>query len=266
VQKSSGQHRNCYRTASAFARLAGLVCVLFALGAAHAEEVSCPGEIAAFESNGASVAFPKVRVGLPKVRVGLPNDILAIGSSSTEGIGATSAANTYPARLEEELEKRTGADFDVKNAGVGGELAAKTLERLKSALKSRWARLVIWQVGTNDAIVGVDETVFRATVQAGIAAAHAAGVPMMLVGPQFTLKTPDPVRYERFVKMVDDIGAADHVPVLSRYALMKSWSAKGAKALSLLLSRDGLHMSDLGYRCLAHALAEAIGGATEAKL
>ena len=45
---------------------------------------------------------------------------------------------------------------------------------------------------------------------------------MMLIGPQFTLKTPDPVRYERFVKMVDDIGAADHVPVLSRYALMKS--------------------------------------------
>jgi acyl-CoA thioesterase I len=89
---------------------------------------------------------------------------------------------------------------------------------------------------------------------------------MMLVGPQFTLKTPDPVRYERFVKMVDDIGAADHVPVLSRYALMKSWSAKGAKALSLLLSGDGLHMSDLGYRCLAHALAEAIEGATEAKL
>ncbi len=174
--------------------------------------------------------------------------------------------NSYPARLEAELEKETGADFDVKNAGIGGELAAKTLQRLKSALKSGWARLVIWQVGTNDAIVGVDETLFRATVQAGVAAARAAGVPMMLIGPQYTLKSPDPVRYERFVKIVDDIGAADHVPVLSRYALMKNWGAKGAKALSLLLSGDGLHMSDLGYRCLAHALAEAIEGAAQAKL
>jgi lysophospholipase L1-like esterase len=114
--------------------------------------------------------------------------------------------------------------------------------------------------------VGVDEVLFRSTVQAGVAAARAAGVPMMLIGPQFTLKSPDPVRYQRFVKMIDDIGAADHVPVLSRYALMKNWSAKGAKALSLLLSGDGLHMSDLGYRCLAHALAEALEGATEAKL
>lgn len=214
---------------------------------------------AAFEPNGAVFAFPKVRTGLS-------TDILAIGSSSTEGVGATSPANAYPARLEAELEKQTGADFDVKNAGVGGELAAKTLERLKSALKSGWARLVIWQVGTNDAIVGVDETLFRATVQAGIVAAHAAGVPMMLIGPQFTLKSPDPVRYERFVKMVDDIGAADHVPVLSRYAMMKSWSVKSAKALNSLLSRDGLHMSDLGYRCLAHALADAIEGGAQARL
>jgi acyl-CoA thioesterase I len=191
---------------------------------------------------------------------------LAIGSSSTEGIGATSPANTYPARLEAELEKRTGADFDVKNAGIGGELAIQTLGRLKSALKSGWARLVIWQVGTNDAIVGVNESAFRATIQAGIAATQAAGVPMMLIGPQFTRKTPDPIRYERFVKMVDDIGAAHHVPVLSRYALMKSLSIKSAKALSLFLSGDGLHMSDLGYRCLAHALAEALEGSTEAKL
>ena len=259
IECRKAQRQRRRRTASTFARLAGAVCILFALSAAHAEEGSCPSETAAFEPNGAPAAFAKVRVGLP-------NDILAIGSSSTEGIGASSPANTYPARLEAELEKQTGADFDVKNAGVGGELAAKTLNRLKGALKSGWARLVIWQVGTNDAIVGVDETLFRATVQAGIAAAHAAGVPMMLVGPQFTLKTPDPVRYERFVKMVDDIGAADHVPVLSRYALMKSWSAKGAKAVSLLLSGDGLHMSDLGYRCLAHALAEALEGATEAKL
>jgi lysophospholipase L1-like esterase len=48
--------------------------------------------------------------------------------------------------------------------------------------------------------------------------------------------------------------------------MMKRWGAKSAAAIGLLLSRDGLHMSDLGYRCLAHALAEAIEGAAAAKL
>jgi acyl-CoA thioesterase I len=245
--------------------LARCSCILFALTsafavtAARADEAGCPAEASTFDVNGSVLAFPKGGAGAPL-------DILAIGSSSTEGIGATSPANTYPARLEEELEKRTGVDFDVKNAGVGGELAAKTLERLKNALRSGWARLVIWQVGTNDAMVGVDEALFRATLRAGVAAVRAAGVPLVLVDPQFTLKSPDAARYERFVKMVDDIGAADRVPVLSRYAMMKRWGAKSAAAFGSLLSRDGLHMSDLGYRCLAHALADVIEGASGAKL
>lgn len=156
----------------------------------------------------------------------------------------------------------------MKNAGVGGELAAKTLERLKSALKSGWARLVIWQVGTNDAIVGVNEALFRATVESGVAAARAAHVPLVLIDPQFTLASiiTNAARYERYVAIVDGVAAEDHVPVLSRYAAMKRWDAKGAKALGSLLSRDGLHMNDLGYRCLAHALAEAIEDAAGAKL
>ncbi len=95
---------------------------------------------------------------------------------------------------------------------------------------------------------------------------RAAGIPLVLVDPQFTFKSPDPERYERFVKMVDDIGTADRVPVLSRYTMMKQFAARSASTIATLLSHDGLHMNDLGYRCLAHALADAIegGGRSEA--
>jgi len=258
VQKRSRPPRRFALGPAAVAALAGASLLQFALTSSRAGEAGCPGEIAAFEANGATLAFP--------TGGGAPLDILAIGSSSTEGIGATSPANAYPARLEDELEKRTGADFEVRNAGVGGELAAKTLERLKNALKSGWARLVIWQVGTNDAIVGVDEALFRATVEAGVAAVRAAGVPLVLIDPQFPLASPDAARYERYVAIVDRVGAEDHVPVLSRYAMMKDWRARYAKALGSLLSRDGLHMNDRGYQCLAHALAGAIEGAAAAKL
>jgi acyl-CoA thioesterase I len=237
--------------------MAGASIILFALTSARAEEATCPSDNTAFETNGAALAFPKGGVGRPL-------DILAIGSSSTEGIGASSPANAYPARLEDELAKQDGVDAEVKNSGIGGELAAKTLQRLKSALKTGWARLVIWQVGTNDAIVGVDEALFRATVESGVAAARAAGVPLVLVGPQLTLISPDLNRYERFVGIIDQIGAADHVPVLNRYTMMKRWRMKNAKTLGSLLSRDGLHMNDLGYQCLAHSLAEAIEGAAAA--
>ena len=94
---------------------------LLAFSEARAGQLGCVGPTAAFD-NGASLAFNK--------GTGLPLDILAIGSSSTEGVGASSPANAYPARLKDELEKETGVDFDVKNAGIGGELATKTVERL----------------------------------------------------------------------------------------------------------------------------------------
>jgi lysophospholipase L1-like esterase len=137
------------------------------------------------------------------------------------------------------------------------------LPRLLGALKSGWARLVIWQVGTNDAIMGVDEAAFRATVEKGVAAARAAGVPLLLMDPQFTTKNPNEARYERFVAIVDEIGARERVPVFSRFAMMKRRGAKNALAF---LSGDGLHMNDRGYQCLAHAIAEAIEGATGARL
>jgi acyl-CoA thioesterase I len=190
-------------------------------------------------------------------------EILAIGSSSNEGVGASSPANAYPARLEAELSRGDRIAADVKNAGVGGELAVKTLQRLKNALKTRWAELVIWQVGTNDAITGVDEALFRATVENGVAAARAAGVPLLLMDPQFMPKYANETRYERFVAIVDEVGARHHIPVLSRFAMMKERGTKGALAL---LSGDGLHMNDLGYKCVAHAIAEAIEGAEGAKL
>jgi acyl-CoA thioesterase I len=112
----------------------------------------------------------------------------------------------------------------------------------------------------------VDEALFRATVENGVAAAHAAGVPLLLIDPQFMPKYSNEARYERFVKIVDEVGVRDHVPVLSRFAMMKERGAMGALAL---LSRDGLHMNDLGYKCVAHAIAEAIEaieGAKGAKL
>jgi acyl-CoA thioesterase I len=257
MQKPACQrHLAPQRPAAALTRLAGAGLFLLAVNCAHADESRCPGAASAIEANGAKVS--NLESGADRTL-----DILAIGSSSTEGIGASSPAYTYPARLEDELSHESGIAAAVKNAGVSGELAVRTLQRLKGALKTGWAELVIWQVGTNDAIVGIDETLFRATVESGLAAVRAAGVPLLLIGPLFTPTAPDGRRYERYVAIVDDVGARDHVPVLSRYAMMKRRGSRNALAL---LSNDGVHMNDLGYRCLAHAIAKAIESAGEAKL
>jgi acyl-CoA thioesterase I len=187
-----------------------------------------------------------------------PLRILAIGSSSTQGIGASAPNFTYPAQLQIDLGVALGRDVVVKNAGIGGETAPATLGRLKSALAKDKPDLVIWQVGTNDAVGEGGDVEFRDQVEAGLKLARDAKVPLVLLDQQYFPAIKDVSRYERFVRIVQEVGAAFHAPVFSRYALMKAWGAQSPGLLRDMLWQDGFHMSDRGYRCLAQDLAEDI--------
>jgi len=180
---------------------------------------------------------------------------LAIGSSSTQGIGASAPSFTYPAQLQLDLTAALGQPVTVENAGIGGETVITTLARLKAALKKERPDLVIWQVGTNDALRGDNESQFRARVEEGVKMVSDAKIPLILVDQQFYPGIKDLDRYERFVHIVHDIGAQYHDPVFSRYAMMKAWGAASPSLLRDMLSKDAFHMSDRGYGCLARDLA-----------
>ncbi|MGO4387485.1 SGNH/GDSL hydrolase family protein [Microvirga sp. 2YAF29] len=190
--------------------------------------------------------------------------ILAIGSSSTEGVGASSPDHSYPAQLEDDLSVLWRDEVRVINAGKGGETVIQTIERLEAALKADKFDLVIWQVGTNDAIKGVSEDAFRALLERGVGAVQQAGTPMILLDQQYFPAIKDLPRYERFVKTVSELGSERKVSVFSRYTLMQDWNSHSASELRSMLSTDGFHMGDKGYDCLAGHMADAID--TMAKL
>jgi acyl-CoA thioesterase-1 len=240
------------------------LCALAAIGAgalearAAAPGPACPTPAASvFIENGAGELFAG-RAGSHR-----PLRVLAIGSSSTLGVGASAPTNAYPAQLAVDLSSQWGIAAEVRNAGVGGEVSSATLTRLRGELASRLPDLVIWQVGTNDAVAGVDAADFRANLEAGVAAARAQRVPMILVDPQFYFGIKDLARYKEFVAIVGDVGARMHVPVFSRFAMMQAWGAKSPAALSAALARDGFHMDDEGYACFARALAGDIAQEAE---
>src|SRR5690242_13936962 len=110
---------------------------------------------------------------LPHVAAALRSErtirVMAIGSSSTVGVGASSPAKAYPVQLEAILEKTfRNLDVVVTNRGVSGELAAATAERLKSVIPLDQPDVVLWQVGTNDALAKVPPEEFKATVQSTV--------------------------------------------------------------------------------------------------
>lgn len=226
--------------------------LMIAPTATRAGDASCRVPVDTLASRGRLPAVVAALVTKPNLRV------LAIGSSSTEGVGASSRAANYPARLQDTLRAMWHPDAVVSNAGVSGEVASSTVDRLEAMLASDRPDLVIWQVGTNDAVRGEGEEGFRAVLDRGITAAARAGVELVLLDQQYFPSVRDPARYERFVRIVAEVGASRGVSVFSRYALMRGWAERSPAEVSASLAQDGFHMSDRGYACLAAVLAEQL--------
>jgi acyl-CoA thioesterase-1 len=190
-----------------------------------------------------------------RISAGRPVRILAIGSSSTQGVGASANSQSYPARLEGALGMAWPVPVTVRNAGIGGEVATLTVERLRRELAASTYDVVLWQIGTNDAIRGEDERTFVDTVETGMAIATEAGADLMLVDQQYYPGIRNEARYEHFVDIIAETARKRKVPVFSRYKLMKDWAGRDPGGWRALLSGDSFHMNDAGYDCLASGIA-----------
>ena len=88
-----------------------------------------------------NITLDQVRFDLPLVHTarvlaaGKRLKIVALGSSSTYGAGASKSAASYPSRLADELGRRfPGHEITVLNRGVNGNEAADMLARLDTAV------------------------------------------------------------------------------------------------------------------------------------
>jgi lysophospholipase L1-like esterase len=200
------------------------------------------------ELNGALPRLASLLRGRQTVR------ILAIGSSSTAGVGASNPARAYPPRLEAALERLLPeADLQVRNEGVGGEVASTTLARLEQLLAEWSPDVVLWQIGTNDALRGVTPQAFAGILREGADEVRARGSDLLLINPQFYPRIPDQSLYLSFIAAIEQVAEERHLPLMRRYDIMRFWDSLPRPAI--MLSEDGFHMNDLGYQCMAEVLA-----------
>lgn len=185
--------------------------------------------------------------------------ILAIGSSSTVGVGASSPAANYVARLEKNLEGSiTGMDFDVVGRGVGGEVAQGAADRMKQEVEQTKPDLVVWQVGTNDAINKVDVASFKTCLKNTLAWLHQRRIDVVLIDPQFGEELAKDAHYEKMVTAVAEVARESHVLLVDRYEAMRELQKE--RGDTFYLTPDNLHLNDRGYRCMAEQLARNIVG------
>jgi acyl-CoA thioesterase-1 len=203
---------------------------------------------------------------LPKVTTALqaraPLRIVALGSSSTWGTGASSRAHTYPARLEQEL-RVFWPDNDVRvfNAGIGGQLARHMLARIDQDVTPRQAQLVIWQTGVNDAIRGVPLDEFRQQLVSGIARLRAGGSDVILIDQQFYPSFKKLKDGPMYMTVMREVAAQNHVPVMKRFRIMQHLISSAQFTEATLLAKDQFHLNDRAYDCLGRLLAQQLRSA-----
>jgi lysophospholipase L1-like esterase len=187
-----------------------------------------------------------------------PVTIIALGSSSTAGAGASSAAFSYPSRLARELKRRFPFEsFKVLNFGVNGEEASQMLVRLDVAL-TRDPDLVIWQVGTNAVLRDKGVAEVGNSVEAGIERVKANGTDILLIDPQFSPAVNAKPSASEMVGLIGWIAKRTHVPLFRRYVAMQHWHDDQALSFENFIRPDGIHMNDWGYACFARSLADNI--------
>lgn len=193
---------------------------------------------------------------------GKPIKIVALGSSSTYGAGASSSAASYPNRLAQELTRRfPGQEFTVLNRGVNGEEITDMLKRLDSAVLSEHPDLVLWQVGTNSVLRNRALPPHAGELHEGLQRLKASGADVVLIDPQYAPRVIAKPNCENMVKLISASAKAEHVGVFHRFELMRHWYSAAHLSFESFVSPDGLHMNDWSYACLAKALGIAIAEA-----
>ena len=185
--------------------------------------------------------------------------IVAFGSSSTEGSGASSATTTYPAQLQRDLAARLSlmgaapTAVTVLNRGRGGDDSEAMARRLEGDVLADKPDLVIWQTGSNDPMSGVSVERFTELTRAGILAMRAAGADVVLMDQQWCRKLTTTEGSERYGVALHAVATELNVPVIRRNAMMRAWAAQGLLSPTQMIGPDGLHMTDAGYDRLARA-------------
>jgi acyl-CoA thioesterase I len=224
--------------------------IAFAVAPARAEgSCSAPAEAASLEHVPQHIR--------DRVARKLPIKIVAIGSSSTAGAGATSAATTYPGRLEAELKARLpGLPITVLNKGVGGEEANQMVARFDADVLDESPDLVVWQVGSNSVLR--DHPTPGEIIRQGVERLKASGTDVILMNAQYAPKILAKRDVDHALDVMTATARDEEVGLFDRFAIMRHWVTSEKINFEKFLSPDGLHLNDWSYACIAKLLAAAI--------
>lgn len=176
-----------------------------------------------------------------------PVQVVAFGDSLVAGYGL-GPGESFPERLEIALKER-GHDVVVTNAGVSGDTASDGLARLEWSVPLE-ADVVIVELGSNDALRGIDPEVTRTALAGILARLRQRGQSVLLAGALAPPNLGDAYA-ESFDPIYPALAAEYDVP-LYRFFL------EGVAADPALNQADGMHPNAAGVAKIVEAIVPEV--------
>lgn len=196
-------------------------------------------------------------VALPRVIQALKQSkqikIMAIGASSKGGRGDAG----YQAIIESVLEQTIpGIDVKMIDRGVSGELARQAADRLRNEVALAQPDLVLWQLGTHDALMHVPVDEFKATVGNTLDWLKLHDVDVVLVGLHYLRRLVPDQHYQEIRTALRSIAEEKKVLSIGRYEAMQV--IEQGRRTGSGPSPNAFTMTDNGYTCLSEYVVRAL--------
>ena len=186
---------------------------------------------------------------------GRPIRVLAVGAAASNPVGIVSGIKSYPAQLTGILETALkGVDVDITNRSVAGEIAETTANRIRSEVALARPDLVLWQLGTNDALARVAPEDFEATVRGTIQWLKSDNIDVVLVGLQYTSKFAKDANFFEIRGTLKRVANEEKVLYVRRYEAMQFI----ARARAAPAGAADPVAEDPNYQCMAEHVAHAV--------
>ena len=137
--------------------------------------------------------------------------LMVLGDSISAGYGLATGEGWV--NLLTERLRHDGYPYQVVNASISGDTTAGGRARLPALLEEHHPKIVIVELGGNDALRGGNLDVTRANLDAIVATIQAAGAKAMLVGMQLP-PNYGPAYVRQFGALYGDVGKSRRVPVV----------------------------------------------------
>lgn len=195
-----------------------------------------------------------------KLQSGGALTIVALGSSSTTGLGAFGSGTAFPDVMKRQLLRlHPSVRVNVINSGRIMDGLSDNIARIDSDVLRYKPDLVIWQIGTNDVVWRGIAARAQEMLHDSVRRMKAAGADVVLMDLQYAPLVLVTNRHVRMERIIGDVAAEEGVGYFPRFLLMKRAIDAGVGGL---VAWDGLHNSATGYACVGIALAQMINDAS----